>query len=567
MPKIEIQAQLLHRFLGRKVSLGQLEELLTVAKAQLDEQPTDDGQLKIELNDTNRPDLWSTAGLARQLKAYREGKPPQYRFFSSALDEQETATRTIRVDAALKDVRPYVAAFMADGATVDEALLKDLIQSQEKLCWNYGRKRETIAMGIYRGDLIKYPVHYRAADPDETAFVPLDFDQELTLREILDKHPKGVDFGWIVSSFARFPYLEDDKGDTLSFPPVINSAYLGAVEVGDSSLFVELTGPDLETLLLATAISACDFADAGFRIHPVKVVYPYDTAHGREIVTPYYFQGELSLEIDEVCRLLGDEITIDEAITYLRKMGTETRSDGKRMVLAPAPYRNDFMHSVDAIEEIAIGRGLTSFQPVLPEEFTAGRCSPRELFAREVKQIMLGLGFQEMIYSYLGSKRDCCARMNNPSNDFIEIQNPLSENYEIVRNSILPYLLLSETTSANALYPHRIFEIGEIVLRDKTENYGAKTKMCLAFLVADRESGFNDVNALVSAIFYYLSMEYTLEETQDPRFIPGRCGTIRLDDRPVGVMGEIHPTVLGNWGIEMPGAAAEIDLELVLAQR
>jgi len=99
----------------------------------------------------------------------------------------------------------------------------------------------------------------------------------MTPRTILKEHPKGKEFGWIVSRYSKYPYLEDSEGNTLSFPPIINSAHLGAIKVGDSSLFIELTGTDINSLLLATSIAACDLADAGFIIKPVKVEYPYET--------------------------------------------------------------------------------------------------------------------------------------------------------------------------------------------------------------------------------------------------------------------------------------------------
>ena len=123
------------------------------------------------------------------------------------------------MEAELKEIRPYIAAFIARGVPVTEPMLVDLINAQEKLCWNYGRKRATIAMGVYRADLMSFPVHYRAADPENTRFVPLDYSWEMSLREILKEHPKGQEFGWIVAEFDRFPYLEDDRGQTLSFPP------------------------------------------------------------------------------------------------------------------------------------------------------------------------------------------------------------------------------------------------------------------------------------------------------------------------------------------------------------
>jgi len=231
--------------------------------------------------------------------------------------------------------------------------------------------------------------------------------------------------------------------------------------------------------------------------------------------------------------------------------------------LTPPEFRNDFMHPVDVIEEIVMGRGLKSFEAVMPEDFTVGRLSPQEEFSRKAREIMTGMGFQEMIYNYLGSKKDIVDRMKTSGDDVIQISNPMTENYEIVRNSIIPNLLGSEAVSANAVYPHKIFESGKIARKDHADNYGSVTKNHIAFLVADREIGFNDASALVSGLFFYLGREYTLAPLSDPRFIQGRSARIMLGKNPVGVMGEIHPEVLEAWNIVMPVTAAEIDLDAV----
>ena len=109
----------------------------------------------------------------------------------------------------------------------------------------------------------------------------------------------------LVSSFARFPLLSDGKGEVLTFPPVINSALIGGVKPGDTRLFVDLTGPDLDIILTACAIAACDFADMGFTILPVTVEYPWDTPWGRTIVTPFYFQKDTVLDVAEASKRLG----------------------------------------------------------------------------------------------------------------------------------------------------------------------------------------------------------------------------------------------------------------------
>jgi phenylalanyl-tRNA synthetase beta chain len=288
MPKIEVYEDALYKYIGKKIVGDEFVKLLSVAKAEFDGKEGD--ILKIELNDTNRPDLWSSAGLARQLRIYLGGEKKEYPFFSVKGNIKDCGNRVIEVDPALKIIRPYIAAFAVKGKVVDEALLKDIIQTQEKLCWNFGQKRKSIAMGVYRSDLFKYPVKYIAADPDKESFTPLGFDKKLTLREIVKQHPKGEEFGAIISGFDKYPYIKDADGKTLSLPPIINSNDIGAVVAGDKELFVEMTGTDIYSLMLAASIVACDLYDAGFEILPVKTIYPYDTQLGKEIVAPFYFQ-------------------------------------------------------------------------------------------------------------------------------------------------------------------------------------------------------------------------------------------------------------------------------------
>lgn len=570
MPKIELSQEAFFSFLGTRMSDDDLERLLTVAKAELDEPADADGIVKIELNDTNRPDLWSTAGLARQLRTYREATVPSYSFFSTPDQAADCGNRRVVVDSRLAQTRPYIAAFAVEGAPIDEALLNDLIQTQEKLCWNYGRKRKSIAMGVYRSDLMTYPVRYLAADPDATEFVPLGMDAPISMRRMLTEHQKGQEFGWIVADFERFPLLTDDNGDVLSFPPIINSARIGAVEEGDANLFIEMTGTDLPSLLTACSIVACDLADAGYIVLPVKVEYPYDTPFGREITTPFYFQQPTTTTIDTVEKFLGRKIEPDELLNGLQRMGIGAELRSGSVTVRPPEYRNDFLHPVDVVEDVMIGIGMESFPPEVPSDFTVGRLQPAELFGRSVKQLLVGLGYQEMIFNYLGSRRDFIERMypqhewDSEAATHVQIANPMSENFEFVRRSILPHLLSAESVSANAVYPHFVFEAGKIVRRDAEDNYGSVTRNGVGMLCADADAGFTLINSHVSVLFYYLGIEYTLREVADARFIPGRAAEIYIGSVAVGRYGEIHPEVLEKWGVQMPCAACEIDLDLLM---
>jgi phenylalanyl-tRNA synthetase beta chain len=267
--------------------------------------------------------------------------------------------------------------------------------------------------------------------------------------------------------------------------------------------------------------------------------------------------------VSEAEKRLGDSFTPEQAASYIRKLGSTVTVEARKLHVAPAEYRNDFLHPVDAVEEIMIGRGMASFTPILPRDFTVGRISTAEEYNRKAREIMIGLGYQEMIYPYLGSKRDFIERMGTDGADAIEIGNPMTESADMVRNSIIPNLLASEAESAHAVYPHRIFEIGKVAVKDASLDYGSRTDALLSCLLADREAGFNEVNAHVLALLYYMSLEAVLAPLDDPRFIPGRAAAVNVGGRRIGMIGEIHPQCLTNWGIEMPCAVAELNLDIM----
>ncbi|MDR1985353.1 MAG: phenylalanine--tRNA ligase subunit beta [Treponema sp.] len=584
MPKIEVNEAVFYALAyGDIPKTGEdpraaLETALTCAKAELDEDsdkhlPPAERTLKIELNDTNRPDLWGTAGCARQIRIYRGGPRPEYPFFSSPGNRQK-ARRQVLVEASVQGVRPYLAGFIAAGKEITDAALRDMIQTQEKLAWNFGRKRRTISMGLYRIAAITWPITYKAVEPDAVSFIPLQWDVPLTLREILKQHPKGKEYAFIQEHEPLHPLLIDAAGAILSYPPIINSADLGAVHVGDRDLFVEITGTDMPSVSLAASIMACDLADQGYAIEPVGVVYAYDTPFGRAFTSPYYFQEPVFCSLGRIQRLLGEELDGTACIAALERMGCRAEQGQGReqdapgetggIWLYPPEYRNDFLHAADVAEDVMIGRGLSTFTPERPRDFTIGRLTPITSFSREVKAIFVGMGYQEMIYNYLGSRKDLVDKMRGDGSRIIRIANPMSEHYEYVRDGIVASLLMSEAVSGHSGYPHRIFEIGKVAYREDREKDGTGTRQYLGFLTADKDATFNTAAGQLQTLFYYITREYTLEESQDPRFIPGRGAAIRYRAEPVGVFGEVHPEVLENWGITVPCIAAELDLDALL---
>lgn len=537
-----------------QIDLEKLERYLEYAKAELKEYDRASGELKLENNDTNRPDLWSAEGTARQIRNCCIKKPDNYPFFKKAPESNDL----IIVSPELREIRPFIGGFRVTSLTVDETLLIQLIQTQEKLCENYGRARDLISIGVYDASKITLPVFYKAVPPQDIRFVPLDFEEEIDLVEILKKHPKGIQYAHLVKAFPLYPIFMDSKNAVLSFPPIINSNDLGHVVPGDSHLLVEATGKDCNAVILALNIMACNLADRGAEIHPFTVKYP----DGEVLTIPRKFDKSLSLDLEYVKKYVGVEVSKNKLIKTLEHMGHELTSVDENTGLThwcPPPYRLDCLHPVDIIEDFCIGSGYNSFIPTMPEKFTVGMPDPMMELTNTVRDLLIGMEFQEMMTYILTSRDTLCTKMDYNDSP-LEIENIMSENYSVVRSRLYPILLEIESKNPQSEYPHRIFETGEVAIRDEKHEDSTRTLINLAALIAHGSANFSEIHSSLQALMYYLGKEYLLRKRTHPSFIEGRVGDIVVNGKECGIIGEVHPKVLENWGITYPCAVFELNL-------
>ncbi len=532
-----------------EVNLDNLEKYLDCAKSEFKGYDAANDELKLENNDTNRPDLWSAEGTARQILGCHFSEIKKYDFF---FDDPKKENK-VYVDGNIKDIRPYIACMSVSGIAVDDYLLKSIIQSQEKLCDNYGRMRETIAIGVHSADKITLPIYYKGADPKTTKFAPLGFEEEMSLEEILEKHPKGIEYGGIVKGKPLYPFLVDADNKVLSFPPVINSNFIGKVKVGDQNLFVDITGTDREAVLIAANIMACNFIDNGAQVERFEVNYQ----SGEKEITPKNFAQSFNLRHIYAEKLCGMDISQSIVQNALERMGHNvTISDGI-YTCVPAPYRNDILHEADLAEDCYIAMDYNSFQPIMPDSFTVGSESPQALKAAKIRDLLVGMNFQEVMTYILTSKANQCEKMEY-TGEIAEIGNPMTETFGAVRERLLPILLEIESKNPRAEYPHRIFETGETAVIDLQSNDGTRTLHKAAALIAHSTANFSEIHSILQALLYYMNIPYKLQETDHPSFISGRCGKIYTGSEEIGIIGEIHPKVLENWAIMMPCSAFEL---------
>jgi phenylalanyl-tRNA synthetase beta chain len=122
-----------------------------------------------------------------------------------------------------------------------------------------------------------------------------------------------------------------------------------------------------------------------------------------------------------------------------------------------------------------------------------------------------------------------------------------------VRPTILPNLLEILSINQHRELPQRIFEVGEVVL-------GCKTGQRLGAVAIHPQANFTEIQAVVDALLRERSIEYEVAESDDPAFIEGRRADIMIKGERAGVLGEIHPEVISNFGLEHPIIGFEIKL-------
>ena len=548
----------------RPVTIQQLEEWLTLVKGELKEHIAETGELRVELQDSNRPDLWCCEGIARQIRIKQQRKVRPYPFFSA---KSKKTLRRLTVAPGLERVRPYVAACISTGYRVTEEGLAQLIQTQEKLSDIFGHKRKTVSIGLYRLARIQFPVTYELVKPDAAKFTPLGMETTMTLAEILMVHPKGLEYGHILAGHDQVPILRDATRQPLSFPPIINSREIGEVQIGDDALFVEVTGTDLPMVVLTLNIFAANLADRGAIIEPIDVRYPTKTPFGKQVVTPRDLDITRTIPIQTIEQALGQTIGAQAVKRALEVYGyVVTPSKGTVKAKLP-PYRQDLMHPMDVVEDVAISRGYGDFSPVMPAQFTVGALSKIEHTSDRARELMVGLGFQEIISNILGSPehyRDAMRLNDTRWGEMVEVENVMSLSFSCLRQWMVPSLLRVEAASSRAFYPHRLFEAGDVAIPDRSHELGSRTETVVGAAIAHAAAHFSEIHSCLDVLFYHLGKDYTLEPVQHPSFLEGRAGQIVVSGKPLGIVGEIHPEVLERWQIAVPVAAFDVNLSQLI---
>ncbi len=551
MPTITFSFKDLEKLVGRKLTVKQFSEIIEKAKGELNNYDEKIDEVTISLDDTNLPYLWSGEGIARFVRlatGLQKGIP--------ALEVNKSSYE-LNVDKSVAKIRPYITAFVAKGHQVDDYLIKQMIQLQEKLSEQYGTKRKKLAIGIYPYKKIHFPITYKATEPESVAFVPLDFKIGMTQKEILEEHPKGKEYAYILEGAETYPLLVDAENKVLSFPPIINSEETGKVSENEDELFFEATGTDENAANLACNIFAQALSERGFKIYSVKIKYPENA-----VVTPRLKQETKKLNKENIRKLLGIELKDKELKQLLEQAGYIF--DAKKSIVKIPCYRQDILHEVDVIEDVAIAYGYENIKELPLTTYTPGKTFELTKFIDKTRELAAGLGYQEVFSPILSNKNLMHEQMNIKDAGTIEIRNPMSETYSAVRSWLIPVLLEVLSKNKHVEYPQKIFEQGLVSVKKDEKTYDYER---ISILSCNAQADYTEIRQITDYLFRSFGIKYSIQDTDHNSFILGRAGRLVVNGIKVGYLGEIHPTVLSNFKLEMPVAALEINLTELFAAK
>jgi phenylalanyl-tRNA synthetase beta chain len=550
MPVITLYKERFNKFIGRTLSVEEMAKWLPWLGVDLEETGPD--FVKIEFN-PNRIDLCSYAGVARAFKGLMgwETGLPEY--------GMKSGKTILKIDKSIADIRPYMLAAVVHNIKLDEDTVAELMAIQEDLHWGVGRDRKKASIGVHNLDAVKSPFMFKAVSPESVRFVPLDKSEEMTLREILEKHEKGVAYRHLVDWASKYPLLVDRDGQVLSMPPIINGE-LTRVDGNTRNLFLDITGTDYNAVARSLNVLVTALADMGATIEKVTVEYP---GHVEE--SPNLTPQRMQLHVAYANELLGLHLSEAEAIKCLKKCRLDAKKAEKMVldVLIP-PYRIDVLHEVDLVEEIAVGYGYYRMKPTLPVTVTVGEEHGAGKLANVVRQIMVGLGFTEVMNFTLTNEDTYYAKMlqGKARVKAARLANPVSIEYTILREELLPRLMQNLMDNRSESFPQRLCEVSDVIVVDMKAESRCERSLHVAGVVSYANANFTEVKSIVEALLANLGLKKgQIKATEHPSFIEGRVASIHLDKKQVGALGEIHPQVLNNFELENPVVAFEIALE------
>ncbi len=546
MPVINFNYHDLCRLLGQEIPFETLLERIPMMGADMQDSEGEQDDMSVEFF-PDRPDLFCVEGIARSLRAFlgmEEGLP--------SYEVQETDIE-LKVEESVLGVRPLIACAVVYGLEIDDELIRSLMEAQEKLHVSIGRKRSKLAIGVHDLDKVKAPFRYLGIPPEGLRFIPLGWEEEMSLGDVLVKHEKGKEFAHLLEGEELYPVILDADDQVLSFPPVINGA-LTTVTEDSVNLFIDVTGTDSRAVEGALNIMATALVERGGRLGSVRL------SGAADAVYPNLEPSEWVIPIEECRQLLSPSLSPEDMRKGLERMGMGATIEGESIRVLVPPTRLDILHPVDIMEDVAIGHGFEQFGSPAHTLQTVGTLLPMSRASERVRELMTGLGYSEVTTLMLSSEKEEFELTGIAEESLVTVLNPITEDHTCLRRNLRPSLLRILRRNRHRDLPQRIFEVGDVLVEGRRRKH-------LAGMSIHAKASFTEAKSQAEALLREMSLDYEVSSSADGIYVPGRGADIIVDGKKVGSFGELAPKVIVNFELGYPIAAFEMDLEALLADK
>ncbi len=278
--------------------------------------------------------------------------------------------------------------------------------------------------------------------------------------------------------------------------------------------------------------------------------------------------NKINLDYDRINKLLGTKISKEEMINTLEKLEIKVESD-----IAIAPYfRTDIEQLADIAEEVLRFYGYDKLDTTLVEsDTTIGIRNKEQKIEQKIKNVLVNSGLSEIYtYGFVSDKDLEKSKINKDLKETsILIQNPLSDEYRLMRPSTIPSMMQTLATNANKKNSSaKLFDISKSYKNINNEVENGEVPLqenILTIGMYGDEIDFYTVKGLIENVLETASINRydIVRETENESYHTGRCANIKVGIDIIATIGEVHPEVLDNYGIEKRAYLAEVNLSKV----
>ncbi|EOB0458477.1 phenylalanine--tRNA ligase subunit beta [Staphylococcus aureus] len=270
------------------------------------------------------------------------------------------------------------------------------------------------------------------------------------------------------------------------------------------------------------------------------------------------FITPIDITADKINRTIGFDLSQNDIVTIFNQLGFDTEINDDVITVQVPSRRKDITIKEDLIEEVARIYGYDDIPSTLPvfEKVTSGQLTDRQYKTRMVKEVLEGAGLDQAITYSLVSKEDATA-FSMQQRQTIDLLMPMSEAHASLRQSLLPHLI--EAASYNVAHKNKdvkLFEIGNVFFANGEGELPDQVEYLSGILTGDyvvnqwqgkKETvDFYLAKGIVDRVSEKLNLEFSYRRADIDGLHPGRTAEILLENKVVGFIGELHPTLAAD---------------------